>query len=159
MAGLATILRPGGLLSIEVAYLVRLIERNEFDTVYHEHFMYYTVLSADAVLANSGHEPFGLVGLEVMAAGGIAFTGSTGEDYVLSFENAIALETEDHRRRTPVRRRHSRRAGGYLPRENRHRKDWRRSMRRATAPNQRTSGFRHLTSGAFDSNDVALLLH
>ena len=51
--------------------------------------------SADAVLANSGHEPFGLVGLEVMAAGGIAFTGSTGEDYVLSFENAIALETED----------------------------------------------------------------
>jgi SAM-dependent methyltransferase len=53
-AGLATILRPGGLLSIEVAYLVRLIERNEFDTVYHEHFMYYTVLSADAVLARHG---------------------------------------------------------------------------------------------------------
>ena len=53
-AGLATILRPGGLLSIEVAYLVRLIERNEFDTIYHEHFMYYTVLSADAVLARHG---------------------------------------------------------------------------------------------------------
>jgi SAM-dependent methyltransferase len=53
-AGLATILRPGGLLSIEVAYLVRLIERNEFDTIYHEHFMYYTVLSAEAVLAGHG---------------------------------------------------------------------------------------------------------
>lgn len=53
-AGLATVLRPGGLLSIEVAYLVRLIERNEFDTIYHEHFMYYTVLSADAVLARHG---------------------------------------------------------------------------------------------------------
>jgi glycosyltransferase involved in cell wall biosynthesis len=51
--------------------------------------------AADAVLANSGHEPFGLVGLEVMATGGIAFTGSTGEDYVLSFENAIALDTDD----------------------------------------------------------------
>jgi SAM-dependent methyltransferase len=53
-AGLATLLRPGGLLSIEVAYLVKLIERNEFDTIYHEHFMYYTVLSAQAVLARHG---------------------------------------------------------------------------------------------------------
>ncbi len=34
--------------------------------------------ACDAVLANSGHEPFGLVGLEVMAAGGIAVTGPTG---------------------------------------------------------------------------------
>ncbi len=51
--------------------------------------------TADATLANSGHEPFGLVGLEVMAAGGVAFTGSTGEDYAVSFENAVALETED----------------------------------------------------------------
>ena len=51
--------------------------------------------AADAVLANSGHEPFGLVGLEVMAAGGIVFTGSTGEDYAVSFENAVALETDD----------------------------------------------------------------
>ena len=49
-AGLATLLAPRGLLSIEVAYLPRLIEHNEFDTIYHEHFMYYTVLSAAAVL-------------------------------------------------------------------------------------------------------------
>ena len=53
-AGLAALLRPGGLLSIEVAYLVRLIERNEFDTIYHEHFTYYTVLSAEAALARHG---------------------------------------------------------------------------------------------------------
>ncbi len=51
--------------------------------------------AADAVLANSGHEPFGLVGLEVMASGGVVFTGSTGEDYAVSFENAVALETDD----------------------------------------------------------------
>ena len=51
--------------------------------------------AADAVLANSGHEPFGLVGLEVMAAGGLAVTGSTGEDYAAGFRNAIVLETDD----------------------------------------------------------------
>ncbi len=51
--------------------------------------------ASDAVLANSGHEPFGLVGLETMAAGGIAVTGGTGEDYAVPFYNAIVLETAD----------------------------------------------------------------
>ena len=50
---------------------------------------------ADAVLANSGHEPFGLVGLETMAAGGIACTGCSGEDYAVPGQNALVLETGD----------------------------------------------------------------
>jgi glycosyltransferase involved in cell wall biosynthesis len=48
---------------------------------------------ADAVLANSSREPFGLVGLEAMAAGGLACTGCTGEDYALAGQNALVLET------------------------------------------------------------------
>jgi SAM-dependent methyltransferase len=63
-AGLAVLLRPGGLLSIEVAYLVRLIEGNEFDTIYHEHFMYYTLASAEAVLARHGLRVHGVEELE-----------------------------------------------------------------------------------------------
>ncbi len=54
-----------------------------------------TYAAADATLANSGHEPFGLVALEVMATQGIAVTGSTGEDYAISFENSIVTETDD----------------------------------------------------------------
>ena len=48
-----------------------------------------------AVLANSQHEPFGLVGLETMAAGGVACIGYTGEDYAVPGHNALALETDD----------------------------------------------------------------
>jgi len=51
--------------------------------------------ASDAVLANSGHEPFGLVGLETMAAEGIAFIGGTGEDYAIHLHNSIVLETSD----------------------------------------------------------------
>src|SRR5260370_38417009 len=51
--------------------------------------------SATATLANSGHEPFGLVGLEAMASGGVAFGGATGEDYAEPFQNALVNETED----------------------------------------------------------------
>jgi glycosyltransferase involved in cell wall biosynthesis len=51
--------------------------------------------ASDVVLANSTREPFGLVGLEAMAAGGIACTGYTGEDYAMSGRNAIVLQTGD----------------------------------------------------------------
>jgi glycosyltransferase involved in cell wall biosynthesis len=49
--------------------------------------------ASDAVLANSRHEPFGLVGLETMAVGGIACTGCSGEDYAMPGRNALVLET------------------------------------------------------------------
>lgn len=51
--------------------------------------------AADAVLANSGHEPFGLVGLETMAVGGLACTGASGEDYAVDGENALVLQRDD----------------------------------------------------------------
>lgn len=52
---------------------------------------------ANAVLANSGIEPFGLVGLETMAVGGIVFVGSTGEDYVTHGHDAISIQTSEAR--------------------------------------------------------------
>ncbi len=51
--------------------------------------------AADATLANSGHEPFGIVGLEVMGANGVAVVGATGEDYAISFHNCLVTETDD----------------------------------------------------------------
>ena len=85
----------------DVAGLARLLrETREADVINLATFLNEPTLRAiysgcDAVLANSGHEPFGLVGLEVMAAGGIPITGSTGEDYAEAYRNAIVLETDD----------------------------------------------------------------
>jgi len=61
-----------------------------------QHELLRTLYQAcDAVLANSSHEPFGLVGLEVMASGGVVLTGGTGEDYAQHFFNSIVLDTND----------------------------------------------------------------
>ena len=49
--------------------------------------------ASNLVLANSVHEPFGLVGLEAMATGAIVFTGCSGEDYAIHMNNAIVLDT------------------------------------------------------------------
>jgi hypothetical protein len=51
--------------------------------------------ASDVVLANSEHEPFGLVALEAMATGGIACTGCSGEDYAMPGHNALVLQTSD----------------------------------------------------------------
>ena len=85
----------------DVAGLARLLrESRDADVINLQSFLNEAMLRAiysgcDAVLANSGHEPFGLVGLEVMASGGIPITGSTGEDYAEAYRNAIVLETDD----------------------------------------------------------------
>jgi SAM-dependent methyltransferase len=57
-AGLAAVLKPEGVLTIEVQHLLRLIEHVEFDTIYHEHYYYYSLLAARTVLARAGLRVF-----------------------------------------------------------------------------------------------------
>jgi SAM-dependent methyltransferase len=57
-AGLATVLKPKGVLTIEVQHLLRLVEHVEFDTIYHEHYYYYSLLAARTVLARAGLRAF-----------------------------------------------------------------------------------------------------
>ncbi|MGH3494486.1 MAG: methyltransferase domain-containing protein, partial [Sciscionella sp.] len=52
--GLRALLADDGWLSIEVAHLKSLIEFNQYDTIYHEHFQYYTVASIRRALSSAG---------------------------------------------------------------------------------------------------------
>ena len=48
--GLKILLKPEGVLTLEFPHLLRLIERNEFDTIYHEHFSYFSMLTTVRIL-------------------------------------------------------------------------------------------------------------
>jgi 2-polyprenyl-3-methyl-5-hydroxy-6-metoxy-1,4-benzoquinol methylase len=48
--GLKIVLKPRGVLTLEFPHLLRLMERNEFDTIYHEHFSYFSMLTAMRIL-------------------------------------------------------------------------------------------------------------
>jgi SAM-dependent methyltransferase len=52
--GLKLLLKPGGVVTIEFPHLVRLMADNQFDTIYHEHFSYFSFLSAEALFAAHG---------------------------------------------------------------------------------------------------------
>ena len=58
VGGIATVLSPQGVATIEVPHLLRLVESNQFDTIYHEHFSYFSMLSARKVLNAHGLELF-----------------------------------------------------------------------------------------------------
>jgi 2-polyprenyl-3-methyl-5-hydroxy-6-metoxy-1,4-benzoquinol methylase len=58
VAGMEILLSPGGVVTIEVPHLMRLVERNQFDTIYHEHFSYFSLLTALKVLGAHGLEVF-----------------------------------------------------------------------------------------------------
>ena len=52
--GLKILLKPEGVLTLEFPHLLRLIERNEFDTIYHEHFSYFSLLTTVRILEATG---------------------------------------------------------------------------------------------------------
>jgi SAM-dependent methyltransferase len=58
VGGMATLLAPHGVVTIEVPHLLRLVEGNQFDTIYHEHFSYFSLLTARRVLGAHGLEVF-----------------------------------------------------------------------------------------------------
>ena len=54
VAGLPLLLKPGGVVTMEFPHLLQLIRGNQFDTVYHEHFSYLSLLAVERVFAASG---------------------------------------------------------------------------------------------------------
>ena len=54
VAAIAALLKPDGIASIEVPYLRDLIEKCEFDTIYHEHFCYFSVTALVHLFATAG---------------------------------------------------------------------------------------------------------
>ena len=58
VAGMKVILKPEGVITMEFPHLQHLIEENQFDTIYHEHFSYFSFLSAQRVFAHHGLQLF-----------------------------------------------------------------------------------------------------
>jgi SAM-dependent methyltransferase len=58
VGGLRTALGPGGIITMEFPHLLRLMKENQFDTIYHEHFSYFSLYSVQRLFARHGLEVF-----------------------------------------------------------------------------------------------------
>jgi SAM-dependent methyltransferase len=67
VGGMAVALRPGGVIVVEVPYLRDLLERVEFDTIYHEHLCYFSLAALDRLFERHGLR---IVGVERISVHG-----------------------------------------------------------------------------------------
>lgn len=56
--GVAALLKPHGVVTFEFPHLMQLIEQNQFDTVYHEHFSYLSLCAVNTIFAAAGLRVF-----------------------------------------------------------------------------------------------------
>jgi SAM-dependent methyltransferase len=54
VAGIEKVLAPGGTVTIEFPHVLKTFEENQFDQIYHEHFCYFSLISAEAIFAAHG---------------------------------------------------------------------------------------------------------
>jgi 2-polyprenyl-3-methyl-5-hydroxy-6-metoxy-1,4-benzoquinol methylase len=54
VAGMKIVLKPNGILTMEFPHVLQLILQNQFDTIYHEHFSYFSFLTVEKVFATHG---------------------------------------------------------------------------------------------------------
>jgi len=54
VGGMKILLKPGGLITMEFPHLLRLMDENQFDTIYHEHFSYFSLITTEKIFAAHG---------------------------------------------------------------------------------------------------------
>jgi len=54
VGGIKIVLKPGGVATLEFPHLVRLMAENQYDTIYHEHFSYFSLLTVEKIFAAHG---------------------------------------------------------------------------------------------------------
>lgn len=80
VAGLAIALKPDGVITMEFPHLLQLIRNNQFDTIYHEHFSYFSLLSVERI--------FGAHNLQIYDVEELATHGGSLRIYARHANNA-----------------------------------------------------------------------
>jgi SAM-dependent methyltransferase len=97
VAGMKIVLKPHGVITMEFPHVMRLIESNQFDTIYHEHFSYFSFVTVQQVFAAHGLTLFDVE--EIPTHGGsLRIYGRHAEDASRPVEAAVeALKAREQR--------------------------------------------------------------
>lgn len=95
VAGMKILLKPEGVITMEFPHLMRLMEGNQFDTIYHEHFSYLSFLTVEKVFATHGLTIFDVEQLSTHG-GSLRIYASHAEEMLRSISQQVkVLRTEE----------------------------------------------------------------
>lgn len=89
VAGMKIALRDDGVITLEFPHLMRLIEQNQFDTIYHEHFSYFSFYTAGRIFEKHGLELFDVEKIPTHG-GSIRIYGKHKENASKSISSSVA---------------------------------------------------------------------
>jgi SAM-dependent methyltransferase len=96
VAGMKILLKRGGVITMEFPHLMRLIEENQWDTIYHEHFSYFSFLTVSRVFEAHGLRLFDVEELSTHG-GSLRIYGCHADDEAKP-ESAAARELRERER-------------------------------------------------------------
>lgn len=93
--GMPLVLNPEGVVTLEFPHLLRLIENNQFDTIYHEHYSYLSLTALLPIFARAGLRVFDIEHLSTHGGSLRVFACHQGAAHVASaaVEECLSLET------------------------------------------------------------------
>lgn len=94
VAGMKILLKPDGVITMEFPHLVRLIEGNQFDTIYQEHFSYFSFLTAERVFARHGLRLFDVEELPTHG-GSLRIYGCHADSRAQTGERVARMKSEE----------------------------------------------------------------
>ncbi len=96
VAGLRTLLKPGGRVALEFPYAGDFVENCEFDTIYHEHVFYFYLIPLLELFSKHGLEIFHVERLPIHGGSLRLYAGRAGEQTVRPSVAALREEEERH---------------------------------------------------------------
>jgi SAM-dependent methyltransferase len=96
VGGMKILLKPGGVITMEFPHLMRLIEENQWDTIYHEHFSYFSFLTVSKVFEAHGLKLFDVQELPTHG-GSLRIYGAHADDQSKS-ESEAAIQLRERER-------------------------------------------------------------
>ena len=95
--GLKILLKPNGMITVEFPYLVNLMRENQFDTIYHEHFSYFSFFSVEKVFERQGLKVFDVERLTTHGGSLRVFAAHEEDMTKTPGENVARLKDEEAR--------------------------------------------------------------
>lgn len=94
-AGLKAALKPGGTITLEFQHLMRLIQYNQFDTIYHEHYSYLSLYTVCRIFSEAGLRVFDVEELPTHGGSLRVYGSHEDDDREVSAEVARVLDEEE----------------------------------------------------------------
>ncbi len=92
--GIKTLLKPGGIVTLEFPHLMQLIEKSQFDTIYHEHFSYLSLFTVNNIFKSLGLRVWHVEKLDTHG-GSLRIFGCHADDARVSTQEVAELMAEE----------------------------------------------------------------